>query len=147
MQNLYNELTSSITEYLEGGTVNNRPPTSLMLRAARTLKTLSDTNDTNLVNINSLQVIAMNDHEMISQLHEQNREQAKEIDQLRTQQKSLYAQLLTKEANESLRENSGQQEPQSNSVGCLGDGGGVDFGGDSRSEEGIQSEDCGLGTN
>lgn len=147
MQNLYNELTGSITEYSESGEAKTRPPTPLMLRAARTIQNLVGISETNSATIQSLQTLGIFDHDTISQLRTELREQSKEIDQLRTQQKSLYSQLLTKEANESLRENSQQQESQSNSVSCLGDWGGVDFGCDSRSEAGIQSEDCGLGTN
>lgn len=137
MQELYNELTSSITEYTEDGVVHTRPPTGLMLRAARTLKNMAEVNDTNLANIRSLQSISSMDHETNARLHAVVREQAKEIEQLK----------LTKETDESLRTNPGQQESQQNSAGSLGDGGNEHQGSDSRSEGNIQSEDCGLGSN
>ena len=40
MNDLYNELTSSNTQYLENGEMRSNPPTSLQLRAARALKQL-----------------------------------------------------------------------------------------------------------
>ncbi len=38
MDQLYNELTSSNTEYLENGEMRSHPPNSLQLRAARAIK-------------------------------------------------------------------------------------------------------------
>lgn len=38
MNDLYNELTSSNTQYLENGEMRSSPPTSLQLRAARAIK-------------------------------------------------------------------------------------------------------------
>lgn len=147
MQNLYNELVGSITEYSENGEARTRPPTPLMLRAARTLQTLVGVNETNTAAIQSLQVHAVEDHDNLARLHAQIRELTKENDQFRAEQKNLYTQLLTKENDESLRKNSEQQESQPDRTGSLGDWGGVDFGCDSRSEGGIRSEDCGLGSN
>ena len=38
MNDLYNELVSSNTQYLENGEMRSNPPTSLQLRAARAIK-------------------------------------------------------------------------------------------------------------
>lgn len=55
MQDLYNALMQGETLYKDGGVIDQRAPTALMLRAARTIKQLSDTNDTNLILIKQLQ--------------------------------------------------------------------------------------------
>jgi chaperonin cofactor prefoldin len=145
MQNLYNELVNGITETNDKGEMLTHPPSSLMLRAARTLKQLADINDTNMINITGMQQAIQRDHTVFSQLSDRINELNKEVEQLKTQQKSLYSQLLEKDEN--LRKNSGQQESQSDSPSLLGDNRTDNRGSDQRSEGGIQFEDSGLGSN
>lgn len=52
MQQLYSQLTGPVIEFNDKGEQISRPPTSVMLRAARTIKTLLDTNNTNMGVIN-----------------------------------------------------------------------------------------------
>lgn len=56
MQNLYNELTSSISEFKDDGEVTYRPPTVLMLRAAKAIEKLVGINASNMTIIHSLQL-------------------------------------------------------------------------------------------
>lgn len=145
MQNLYNELVSGYTETNEKGEMVTKAPTSLMLRAARTLKNLADTNDTNMVSIRSMQSSMQQHHEVYQTLSDQNATLSKEIEQLKTQQKNLYSQLLEKDEN--LRNDNRQPEPIKEEAIDVGGTRSDDRGSDQRSEGGIQSEDCGLGSN
>ena len=131
MQNLYNELVSPIVETNDKGEQTLRPPTSLMLRAARTIKQLADTNDGNMVIIQNYQVSAQNALDAYTLLKEWSQAQAKELEELINKQK---------EANESLRDGGGEASPVGNSRTHSG-------GGDSSSEGGVQSDDSGLGYN
>ena len=73
MQNLYNELTNSVTEYNDKGEAVTGAPTSLMLRAARAIKQLDE--------------IAKNNAILINQYNNDINQQANEIKELN---ESLY---------------------------------------------------------
>jgi hypothetical protein len=64
MQNLINALNAGITEYKDGGTVIQHPPTSTMLRAARTLSELNN------INLNNQQIIIHQQKQITTQLME-----------------------------------------------------------------------------
>lgn len=145
MQNLYNELVAGATELDANGNMITKAPTSLMLRAARTLKQLADINDGNMHNMQHMQNMAQIDHESLVKQGNIINELTKEVDQLKTQQKSLYSQLLEKDEN--LRNDNGQQQSGPEEAGVMGDGGTDDRGSDQGSEGGIQAEDSGLGSN
>ena len=55
MQNLYDALTRPIIEYKDGGTIEQRPATPIMQRAARSLQQLAGINANNQATILSLQ--------------------------------------------------------------------------------------------
>ena len=97
LQTLYRELTSGTRECSETGQVTLRPPTSLALRAARTLDTFSKVNDTNLELIKQLQ---HRGEEFVRESHAM----CEEINQLLAQQKIMYSQLTTKDQNERVRD-------------------------------------------
>lgn len=101
MQNLINALSAGVTEYKDGGTVIQHPPTSTMLRAARTLSELNN------ININNQQIIANQQGQIATQLVE--------IDQLK--------QELVNGRNDlqSIRENQ-QQISNVGSISAVGTG-------------------------
>lgn len=145
MQNLYNELTSGTTETNAKGEMVTKPPTSLMLRAARTLKQLADINDNNMVNINGMQQALQHDSNIHVELSGKINELSKEIEQLKVQQKDLYTQLLEKDEN--LRNDTRQQQSESEEAVNVGSAGPNDRASDQGSEGGVQFDDCGLGSN
>lgn len=55
MNNLYNALINGEIVYKDGGLVETRPPTAVMLRAARAIDELVKINENNLLIINQLQ--------------------------------------------------------------------------------------------
>jgi len=132
VENLYNSLTSPAIEYNDKGEMLHRAPTSVMLRAARALKEINNINTANQLVINQLT-------NQINELNEQLKLKDKEIEQFKAEQKSLYGQLLDKDANESLREARQQ-------VSNVGSSGIPDQRNDTTSEAGIQPEGGGPGS-
>ena len=118
MQELYNQLMTGEVYINDKGETINRPPSSLMLRAARTIKQMADVNTANNIALMNIQKLSEDNQNTIALLNEQ-------IYQLRSK-------------NESVCNDSGEgQEAPSN----VGDSGNVDLGINPRSEEGIQAED------
>ena len=101
LQTLYRELTSNTRECSETGQVTLKPPTSLALRAARTLDTFAKVNDTNLELIKQLQ---LRGEEFVKESHAM----CEEINQLLAQQKIMYSQLTKKDQNERVRDGKGE---------------------------------------
>lgn len=120
MQELINALTNGTNEVDGNGNTVNRPPTSLMLRAARAIKQMAEQLQQAAVSIESLQRQYLTEHTTIEAMTNQ-----------------LYS--LRKE-NESLRES----QPKVSDVGNSGpDNSGID----GRSEADSGTEDHSSGTN
>ena len=84
--NIANALNMGSTEYKDDGVIIQHPPTALAIMAAKHIQTLVATHENNVRMIMSLQ-------RSEDQLLQEN-------EQLRTQQKALYAELLIKDENE-----------------------------------------------
>jgi len=78
VQNLYNSLTSSIIEYNDKGEQVQRPPTAVMLRAARALKQAMDINNANNITVQQ-------QHILIDELSEQLRKANESLHEARQQ--------------------------------------------------------------
>jgi len=79
---LYNELTSPVTETNDKGELVSKSPTSLMLRAARAIKQMDEVNASNNFNIQA------NQHQNCN-LTKENQELTELIKQLRKEIESL----------------------------------------------------------
>lgn len=114
LQTLYRDLVSGTTEYSEAGNVTIRAPTSLALRAARTLDTLSKVNDTNMELINQLQLRG-------EEFVKESRAMCEEINRLQVEQEIMYSQLTTKDKNERVRDGRGEISSVESGIAAGGD--------------------------
>ncbi len=82
MQQLYNELVSPVTETNDKGELVSKAPTSLMLRAARTIKQADEINATNNATL-------INNQQHYNTLAKENQELTELLKQLRKEIESL----------------------------------------------------------
>ena len=120
MQELYTQLIAGEVFINDKGETINRPPTSLMLRAARTIKQMSDINTANNIALINIQRLSEDNQNTIALLNEQ-----------------LY-QLRNKNESVCTDSREGQETPSN-----MGDSGTVNSGVNSESEGGIQAENSG----
>lgn len=79
MENLYNQLNSPIIEFNDKGEQVQRPPTAVMLRAARLIKELDSVNQANNNVINQLRHMVETLTEQLNESLQQNRQQTGDV--------------------------------------------------------------------
>lgn len=135
---LYSSLMNGDTTYNNKGEMVAHPPTAVQLRAARAIKQMAEELAANNNIVMQLQYRAELAEAAAIEFSNQLTNARKEIEQFKTEQKSLYSQLSEK--HESLCKS--KQEASDVGVGTNGGGpNGKHNGGDSTSEGGLQAED------
>lgn len=146
MQTLMNELLRGSRETLPSGEVVSRPPTALMLKAARMLKQVTDLAQSANSNMLSMQEAFTQGQETRETLRLSVDTLAKQVSDLTNLTESLREQLKLKDIEiENLRQNPPAQ--RNTEISTVGSNPDDHRGRDSSSETGDQSENSGLGSN